>query len=46
VTTIANPTELKLEQEVLYGDLQTSHSGLADMHKLTLEMKEVIEFQR
>jgi hypothetical protein len=46
VTTIANPKELKLGQEVLRGDLQTSHSGIADMKKLNPKIEEVIEFQR
>jgi hypothetical protein len=45
VTTIANPPELKLGQEVLHGDLHTLHSYLADMHMPTRWIKEVTEFQ-
>jgi hypothetical protein len=45
-TTIANPLELKFEQEVLRGALQTLHSDLVDMNKLTQKIQEDMEFQR
>jgi hypothetical protein len=38
VTTIANPPELKLGQEVLHGDLQTLHYDLIDIHKIILHI--------
>jgi hypothetical protein len=38
VTTIANPPEIKLRQEVLHGDLKTLYYDLVDMHKLTLHI--------
>jgi hypothetical protein len=31
---------------VLHGDVQTLHSHIVDMNKLTPQIKEVIEFQR
>jgi hypothetical protein len=45
LTTIGNPPELKLGQEVLHGDLQSLHSTLADMNTLTPHIKELMEFQ-
>jgi hypothetical protein len=45
-TTIANPPELKFEQEVLRGALQTLHSDLVDMNKVTQKIQEDMEFQR
>jgi hypothetical protein len=46
VTTIANPPVLKLGQEVLHSGLQTLFSDLVDMHRLTLIIEEVMEFQK
>jgi hypothetical protein len=46
VVTIAIPPELKLGQEMLHGDLQIFHSDLVDMHKLTPQIEEVVQFQR
>jgi hypothetical protein len=34
VTIIANPPDVNLRQEVIYGDLQSLHYDLVDMHKL------------
>jgi hypothetical protein len=45
-TPIACPPELHFGQEVLYGDLQCLHYGLVDMHKLSLKIQEVMEFQK
>jgi hypothetical protein len=45
-TTIANPPELNVRQEVLHGDLQCFHYDLVDMHKPNPNIKEVMEFQR
>jgi hypothetical protein len=39
VTTIANPPELKLGQELLHGDLQSLHSVQDGMQKLTAQME-------
>jgi hypothetical protein len=44
-TTNANPSELKLGQGVLHGDLQTVHYDLVYMHNLTPKIQEVMEFQ-
>jgi hypothetical protein len=43
---IANPSKLHFGQEVLHGDLQRLDYDLDDMHKLTPQIKEDIEFQR
>jgi hypothetical protein len=42
---IANPSKLHFGQEVLYGDIQRLDYALSDMHTLTLNIKEDIEFQ-
>jgi hypothetical protein len=46
MTTIANPPEFKLGQEVLHDYLQTLYYDLIVMHKLTAKIKEVMKFQR
>jgi hypothetical protein len=46
VTTIANPPDLKFGHEGLHGDIQTFHSDLVDMHKLTPHIEELIEFEK
>jgi hypothetical protein len=45
VTSNTNPPELKLRQGVLHGGLYPLHSDLVDMHNLTPNVKEVMEFQ-
>jgi hypothetical protein len=42
---IADPSKLHFGQEVLHGDIQLLYYDLGDMHTLTLEIKEDIEFQ-
>jgi hypothetical protein len=46
VTSNTNPPELKLGQVVLHGGLNTLHSDLVDMHKLTHNIAVVMEFQK
>jgi hypothetical protein len=46
VTAIANPPDLKFGHEGLHGDIQTFHSDLVDMHKLTPHIEELIEFEK
>jgi hypothetical protein len=41
---IANPSKLHFGQEVLCGDLQILYSDLGDMHTLTPQINEDIEF--
>jgi hypothetical protein len=41
-TAIANPPELNFVQGVLHGALQTLHYDIIDMHKLALNIQEVI----
>jgi hypothetical protein len=43
---IANPSKLHFGQEVHHGDLQRLYYDLGDMHTLTTNIKEDIEFQR
>jgi hypothetical protein len=43
---IANQSKLHFGQEVLHGNLQRFDYNLGDMHTLTLNIKEDIEFQR
>jgi hypothetical protein len=43
---ISNPLKLHFRQEVLHGDLQRFYYDLGDMHALTPQIKEYIEFQR
>jgi hypothetical protein len=45
-TLLANPPELHFGQEVLHGDLQYLHYDWFDMHNLSPQIGEVIEFQR
>jgi hypothetical protein len=45
-TLIANPPELHFGQEVLHGYLQCLHYDLVNMHKLSPQIDEVMEFQR
>jgi hypothetical protein len=42
---ITDPSKLHFGQEVLHGDIQLLYYDLGDMHTLTLEIKEDIEFQ-
>jgi hypothetical protein len=42
---IANPSKLNFLQEVLHGDIQRLKYDLGDMHILTLNIKEDIDFQ-
>jgi hypothetical protein len=42
---IANPSMLNFLQEVLHGDIQRLKYDLSDMHILTLNIKEDIDFQ-
>jgi hypothetical protein len=42
---IANSSKLHFRQEVLHGDLQRLNYDLDDIHTLTLNIKEDIEFQ-
>jgi hypothetical protein len=44
--TIANPPELNFGLELLHGDLQTLHSHMVDIYKLTPKIQEVIEFKK
>jgi hypothetical protein len=41
-----NPPELNFGLEVLHGDLQCLHYYLVDMHKLSAQINEVMEFLR
>jgi hypothetical protein len=43
-STIANPLEFNVEQEVIHSDLQSLHYDLVDMHKLTPMIQEVMKF--
>jgi hypothetical protein len=43
-TAIANPPELNFGLGVLHGALKTFHYDLINMHKLTLNIEEVISF--
>jgi hypothetical protein len=43
---IAKPSKFHFGQEVLHCDLQRLDYDLGDMHTLTLQIKEDIEFQR
>jgi hypothetical protein len=43
---IANQSKLHFGQEVLHGDIQRLDYDLGDMHTLTPQIKEDIEFQR
>jgi hypothetical protein len=43
---IENPPELQFGQEVIHGNLQCLHYDLVDIHKLSLQIDEVIEFPR
>jgi hypothetical protein len=45
-TLIANAPKLHFRQEVIHDDLQYLHYDLVDMHKLSLQIDEVMEFQR
>jgi hypothetical protein len=45
-TAIANPPELNFGWGVLYAALQILHYDLIDMHKLTLNIQEVIAFTK
>jgi hypothetical protein len=43
---ITNPSKLHIGQEVLHCDLQILDYDLGDMHTLTPQIKEDMEFQR
>jgi hypothetical protein len=43
---IENPPELQLGQEVIHGNLQCLCYDLVDIHKLSPQIDEVIEFPR
>jgi hypothetical protein len=43
--TIINPPVLKLGQGVLHDDLRTLLFYMVDMHRLTPNMQELVEFQ-
>jgi hypothetical protein len=43
---IAIQSKLHIRQEVLYGDIQRFYYDLGNMNRLTLKIKEDIEFQR
>jgi hypothetical protein len=45
-TLIANPPELHFGQEVLYSDPQTLHYDLVDMHNLSPQIDDVMEFPK
>jgi hypothetical protein len=43
---IATPSKIDFRQEVFHADLQRMDHDLGDMHTLTLNIKEDIEFQK
>jgi hypothetical protein len=46
VSSNTNPPELKLGHEVIHGRVYPLHSDLVNMNILTLNVEQVMEFQR